>query len=268
MEIIHDYRALVDNMACEKYGYLEIQGYEGRDPEKRLNIRAYKSEDSQTHIAVYHLTEEQRESVKKVAARHGIELEELPDRETKTKVQNEFEEWITRIKEKEMDQINHYEKAVEFAKELSHGVVRGYWTNEIAKPFDLVDLERSGWSPHRVSTVARNRLHKYMIERIGYGTRTGQSYTTQRGANHYHGDDELGDIDLMISAMVGIGMLKKTDGSSIYELTGEAFALLIEPKWHERHAELLSWVSIVSGIFSTAAVILSIILMLRELGIV
>lgn len=65
----------------------------------------------------------------------------------------------------------------------------------------------------------------------------------------------------MISTMIGIGMLKKVDGTSIYELTGEAFALLKEPKWHERYAELLSWVSIV-------AAILSIILMLRELRIV
>ncbi len=226
MEINHNYQTLVDNMAHDNYGYLEIQGYEGRDPEKRLSIRAYESIDSQEHIAIYHLPEKQRELVKEVAARQRIEFEEFPDRKTKTQVQIEFEAWMTRIKEEEMDHISHYEKAVEFAKELSHGVVRGYWRNEIGTPFDLVDLERSGRSPHRVSTVARNRLYKYMIERIGYGPRTGQSYTTNRGAHHYHGDDEMGDTDLMISAMVGIGMLKRVGDSSVYELTGKAFDLL------------------------------------------
>ncbi len=254
MEINHNAQNLLDSMAGGKYGYIQIQGYEGRDPEKRLIIRAYESENSQEHIAIYHLPEKQRESVKKVAAQHKIEFEELPDLETKTKVQNEFDAWMTRIKEKELETINHYERALEFAKELSHGVVRGYWRNEIAKPFDLFDLERNEWSPYRVSTVARNRLYKYMIERIGYGNRSGQSYTDKRGAYHYHGDDELGDVDLMISAMVGIGMLKKVDGSSIYELTGEAFALLREPSWFEKyHSKMAFWTGIMS--FLMAAVL-------------
>ncbi len=262
MEINHNYQTLVDNMALDKYGYIEIQGYEGREPEKLLTIRAYESKNSQRHIAIYHLLEKQRESVKKAAAQHGIEFEELPDIETKSKVQNEFEGWMTRKKEKKMDQISHYEKAVEFAKELSYGVVRGYWRNEIAKPFDTFNLRRNEWRPHGEFNVGRDRLAKYMIERIGYGKRSGQSYTTKRGAVVHHRDDEAGDIDLMISAMVGIGMLKKVDGSSIYELTGEAFALLREPSWFEKyHSKMAFWVSI-------AAAILSIILMLKELGII
>ena len=225
-EINRDYQSLVNNIVLGKYGYIEIQGYEDREPEKRLTVRAYESIDSDDICGYFHLEEERRESVRRVAERYGIKFEVLPDLATATKVQNEFEGWITRIKEKNTDQISHYEKAVKFAKELSHGVVRGYWRNEIAKPFDLFDLQRSEWSSHRVSTVARNRLYKYMTERIGYGTRTGQSYTTNRGANHYHGDDELGDIDLMISTMVGIGMLNRVGDSTVYELTGKAFDLL------------------------------------------
>lgn len=178
MEINHDFQSLADNIALEKYGYLEIQGHKGRDPEKWLYVRAYESEDSQEHIASYHLPERQRESVKKVAARHSIEFEELPDLETKTKVQKEFEGWMTRIKEKEIDQITRYEKAVEFAKELSHGVVHGYWKNEVAKPFDLFDLRRNAPWARSEFNVGRNRLSTYLIYRIGYGSRTGQSYTT------------------------------------------------------------------------------------------
>lgn len=260
MEIHHKYQTLADNMALDKYGYIEIQGYEGRVPEKLLYIYAYESKKSQEACGHYHLQEKHRASVKKVAARHTIEFEELPDLETETKVQKEFEKWIKRIRKKEMDHISHYEKAVEFAKELSHGVVRGYWRNEIAKPIDIFYLRQNARWTRGESNVGRDRLATYMIDRIGYGSKTGQSYITKRGAHHYHGDAEVGDMDSMISTMVGIGMLEKIDVSNIYELTGEAFALLKEPKWHERHAELLSWVSI-------GAAILSIILMLRELGI-
>ena len=153
------------------------------------------------------------------------------------------------------------------ARDLAHGlrggiygVVRGYWENEIAKIHDIYDLIKMRGG-HSEFNVGRERLATYMIKRIGYGSRTGQSYTTQRGWEHYHGNDEASNMDLMISAMVGIGLLKKVDVSNIYELTSEAFALLKKPKWHERYAELLSWVSIV-------AMFLSIILMLRELGIV
>lgn len=261
MEINHNYETLVDNMALDKYGYIEIQGHEGRDPDKLLYVRTFESKDSHEISGSSHLQEKYRESLKKVAVRHSIEFEELPDRETKTKVQKEFEGWIKRIKQKEMDQISHYEKAIEFAEELSHGVVRGYWRNEFAKLIDIIDLERNARSPRGEFNVGRQRLARYMIERIGHGNRTGQSYDTKRGAHYYHGNDEVGDMDSMFSTLVGIGMLKKVDVSNIYELTGEAFALLKEPKWHERHAEFLSLVSIV-------AMILSIILMLRELGIV
>ena len=254
MEINHDYQTLVDNMARDNYGYLEIQGYEGRDPDKLLYVRAYESKNSQEHIASYHLPEKQRESVIKVAAQQRIEYEELPDLKTKTKVQNEFEGWMIRIKEKEMDQTNHYEKAVEFAKELSHGVVRGYWRNEIAKPYDIINLARNARRPYREFKVGRERLAKYMIDRIGYGTRTGQSYTTKRGAVVYHGDDEAGDIDLMISTMAGIGMLEQVDESSIYKLSSEAFALLREPSWFEKyHSKLAFWTGIIS--FLMAAVL-------------
>ena len=266
MKINHCYQSLADNLALHKYAYLEIQGYKGRDPEKLLYVRAYESEDSQEHIASYHLPEEQRQSVIRVAALHRIELDELPDLETKTKVQTEFEEWMDKIKEKEMDQISHYEKAVEFAKELSHGVVRGYWRNEIAKPYDIFDMRQNTRGPRIDFNVGRDRLTTYLIFRIGYGTRSGQSYTTKRGANHYHSDAELGDVDLMISTMVGIGMLEKVDDSNNYELTGDAFALLKKPQWHEKHAKLLSKVSIVSGILSVVAVILSIILMLKDIS--
>ena len=270
MEIIHNYQTLVDNMDLDKYGYIEIQGYEGRDPEKLLHIRAFKSKDSQelSGCSDYDLQEKHRESVKEDAVRHGIEFEELPDRETKTKVQKEFEGWLNRIKEKEMDEINHYEKALEFAKELSHGVLRGYWKNEISNLSGIRDLDRNALRYSEDSNRGRERLVKYIIQRIGHGNRTGQSYTTKRGGHYYHGVREVGHMDSMISTMVGIGMLKRVDGTSIYELTGEAFALLRKLKWHERHAKFLSGVSIVSGIFSTVAVILSIILMLRELGIV
>jgi len=260
MEINHSYQSLADNIALDKFGYIEIQGHEDRDPEKRLYIRAYESKVSEVHCASYHLLERQRESVKEVAARHKIEFDELPDREAKTKIQNEFEDWLKRIKLQETDQLSHYEKAVEFARELSHGVVRGYWGNEIAKPFDILNLSRNAGWPRGEFNVGRNRLNTYMIDRIGYGGRSGQSYTTKRGAHLYHGNDEKGDIELMIGTMLGIGMLRKRDGDNIYELTGEAFALLKKTKWHERHVVLLSWATVV-------ATLLSIILMLRELGI-
>ena len=257
----NDYQTLVGNMALGKYKYIELQGYEGRNPEKALLIYVYESGNSQQQeILHYFLQEKHRESVKKIAEQHSIVFEELPDRETKTKVQKEFERWFERIVEKGIDEISHYEKAVEFAKELSHGVVRGYWENEIAKLHDIYDLIKMRGG-HSEFNVGRERLATYMIKRIGYGSRTGQSYTTQRGWEHYHGNDEASNMDLMISTMVGIGLLKKVDVSNIYELTSEAFALLKKPKWHERYAELLSWVSIV-------AMFLSIILMLRELGIV
>ena len=264
----NDYQTLVDNIAHDKYGYIEIQGHEGRDPEKLLNIYAYESKNSLVKFEYYHLQEKYRESVKKVAEQHSIVFEELPDREIKTKVQKEFERWFERIVEKGIDEISHYEKAVEFAKELSHGVVRGYWKNEIVNINDIFDLtQNAGWQRDEFN-VGRDRLAIYMIKRIGYGSRTGQSFISKRGAHHYHGNDEASDMDLMISTMVGIGLLKKVDVSNIYELTSEAFALLKKPKWYERHAEILSWASIVFGIFSTVAVILSSILALRELGIV
>ena len=248
-------------MALDKYGYIEIQGHEGRDPEKWLYIRAYESKNATEHIAVYDLPEKQRESVKEVASRHKIEIDELPDLDAKSKIQKEFEEWLKRIMVKEIDQLNHYEKAVEFARELSHGVVVRYWGNEIAKPFDIHDLSRnSGWQRGEFN-AGRNRLYRYMMDRIGYGRGTGQSYTTKRGAHIYHRNDEKGDIELMIGTMLGIGMLRKLDVNNVYELTGDAFALLKKPKWHERHAELLSW-------FSIMAVILSIVLMLNELRII
>lgn len=268
MEINHNYQSLADNIALEKYGYIEIQGYEGRDPEKLLDIRAYESKDSHEICEYFHLPEIHRKSVKKVAAQHGVEIEEFPDLETKSKVQKEFERWIERINEQETENLSHYERALVFSKELSCGVVCGYWRNEIANVSGIFDLTRTAQQTGGKFNAGRDRLFKYLVERIGYGMRTGQSYTSKRGAIHYHGDDELGDIDSMITTMVGIGMLRKLDVSNIYELTGEAFALLKEPKWHERHAELISRVTIVSGIFSTVAVILSIILMFRELGIV
>ena len=261
MEVNQNYQTLVDNIALDKYGYLEIQGSEVRDPATLLEINAYESNDSHEVIACYWIHEEQRESLKEVAARHDLEYEELPDIETKTKVQIEFEGWIMRIKEKEMDQISHYDKAIEFAKELSYGVVKGYWRNEIAKPYDILALKKESRRPYVEFNVGRARLANYMIYRIGHGTRGGQSYITKRGSYRYHGDEEAGDIDLMISSMVGIGMLKRVDGSSIYELTAEAFTLLKEPKWHERHAEFLSWLTV-------GATILSIVLMLRELGVI
>ncbi len=260
MEINHNYQTLMDNIAHDKYGYIEIRGHEGRDPKKLLYINAYESKNSLIECEYYHLQEKHRESVKKVAALHSIEFEEFPDREIKTKVQKEFERWLERIVEKGIDEISHYEKAVEFAKELSYGVVRGYWENEIAKLHDIYNLTRMRGG-HSEFNVGRERLATYMIKRIGYGSRTGQSFISKRGAHHYHGNDEASNMDLVISAMVGIGLLKKVDVSNIYELTSEAFALLKKPKWHERYAELLSWVSIV-------AMFLSIILMLRELGIV
>lgn len=261
MEIKRDFQSLVGDIALQKYRYIEIQGHEGREPENRLYIRAYESMHAQEHIETYHLPEKNRQSVKEVAARHSIEFEELPDLETKSKIQKEFDEWLDSIKQKEMDQISHYERAIEFARELSHGVVSGYWRNEIAKFHDILDMMRNARLPHGEFNVGRERLTTYLIDRIGFGRGVGQSYTTKRGITHYSGNSEVGDVDSMISTMVGIGMLKKVDGSNIYELTAEAFALLKEPKWHERHAEFLSWVSI-------AAAILSMILMLRELGIV
>ena len=57
MEINRNYQSLVDNMALDKYGYIEIQGYEGREPENLLTIRAYESKDSQEHIACYQIPE-------------------------------------------------------------------------------------------------------------------------------------------------------------------------------------------------------------------
>lgn len=261
MEIIHSWQTLADNMAVGEYGYLEIRGHEGRDPEKQVYIRAYKSKDSQIHSAVYHLPEKHRKSVKEVAALHGIEYDELPDREATTKVQKEFEEWTKRIKDKNLDTVSHYEKALELAQELSYGVVHGYWGNEIAKPVDIFDLRRNAGWPRGEFNAGRNRLYNYMMDRIGYGSRVGQSYTTKRGAFYYHGGDEKGDIDLMIGTLLGIGMLRKTDVNNVYELSCEAFALLKKTKWHERHAELLSWISII-------AVILSIVLMLNELRII
>ncbi len=261
MEINHSFQSLLDNMARDKYGYMEIQGFEGRDPEKRLTIRAYESMNSQESSGYYHLREKDRESVKKVAAKHSIECDELPDIVTATTVQREFEGWMNRIKNKDLEKISHYEKALEFAKELSHGVVRGYWRNEIGDLGDIIYLERNAQSPRGDFSVGRERLTRYLIDRIGYGTSTGQSYTTRRGVHYYIGNDELGDLDSMISTMLGIGMLRKLEVNNVFELTGEAFALLKEPKWHERHAEFLSWVSI-------AAAFLSIVLMLRELGII
>lgn len=226
MDIIHEYQTLVDDIALDKYKYVEIRGYEGRDPENLLEIFAYESKDSPEVIAYYHLEEKQRESVKEVAVQNGIEFEELPDLERSSKVEKEFEGWIDIIREKETDQLSHYERAVEFARELSQGVVRGYWRNEIAKPYDILDLKKNSQRPYFEFNVGRVRLVNYMIDRIGYGTRTGQIYTTKRGAFHFHGNDEAGDIDLMISSMVGIGMLKRVGDSSVYELTGKAFDLL------------------------------------------
>ena len=261
MEINHSFQSLVDNMKHDKYGYIEIQGHEGRDPHKWLYVRAYESKDSQEHIGSYHVPEKHRVSLKKIAAKHRIEFDEFPDLHTKSKVQKEFEGWMKRIKRKNMEKISHYERALEFAKELSHGVERGYWKNEIANLSGIIDLTRTAQYTGGRFNIGRDRLFKYLVERIGYGKRAGQSYTSKRGTLHYHGDNEVGDIDSMIATMVGIGMLKKTDVSNIYELTEAAFALLKKPKWHERHVELLSWATIV-------ATILSIILMLREFGII
>ena len=269
MEINHSYQSLADNMALGKYKCIEIWGYEGRGPEKVLNIHAYESKDTFSVEVYYRLQEKHRESVKNVAAQHSVEYEELPDLEIKTEVPKEFEEWLAKIKENELDKLNHYEKAVEFAKELSHGVVRGYWKNEIAELNDIIDLMnmRGG---HSEFNIGRERLARYMTERIGYGSRTGQSYTTQRGWEYYHGNDEASNMDLMISAMVGIGLLKKVDDSKIYELTGEAFALLKKPSRFEKyHSKIAFWVSIVAMILSIILGLKDLIISaLRELGVV
>ncbi len=268
MEINNDYQDLVDKMALGEFGYIEIQGIEGRDPEKRLEIHAYRSKESQDKSAYYFLPESRRKCMKQFAARHSIEFEELPDQETKSKVQQEFEVWINELKAKEMDKFTRYDTAVQIAKELSVGVVRGYWRNEIAGYFDIIDLKANARMPQSEFYVGRSRLATYMRDRIGYGRGEGQTYITKRGVQHYHGYNEVSAMDSVIGTLVGIGMLKKTDVGNTYELTREAFDLLKKRKWHERHAELLSWVSVVSGILSIVAVILSIYLMLKQLGLV
>ena len=253
MKINHSYKGLLDEIELGNCGYLEIQGHEGRDPEKRLYIRTYESKESYELREYYHLLEEQRQPLKEVAAKHNIEVEELPDRETKTAVQREFELWMTRTKEKGLQGVSRYEKAKEVARELASGVERGFWKNEVANVSGFIDLTRSAQRTNERFNPGRDRQYQYLTDRIGHGGRTGQSYTSKRGVIRYHGNSEIGDIDSMISTMVGFGLLRKLDKNNIYELTGQAFDLLRIPSWFEKyHSKVAFWVSIAAAVLSIA----------------
>ena len=199
-----------------------------------------------------------------LAERYGVEYETLPMFDDKTSVQKEFEGWLAKIEAKNIDdKIDSYERAVIFAKELAYGTTRAYWKNEIGS-FDRLRLLSTDQDFIDVRIIGRRRLLKYMEHRITYGERYFQTYTTRRGHLVQGVENETDDMNLMLDIMAGTGLLEKvtvSNGENVYKLTSEAFALLKEPKWHERHAELLSWLTV-------TATILSIVLMLRELGVV
>lgn len=264
----NDIQDFQEGLRTNKYKYIEI--YPGS--EERFGIDCFASKSTGTiPITRYDFQKRQKVAVKMLAERHGVEYETLPMFDDKTSVQKEFEGWLAKIKAKNKDhKINHYERAVIFAKELAYGITKGYWKNEIGS---LHGLPSPSTLPNLMDgrNSGRRRLLEYMQHRIGSGDRVPQGYRTRRGQWVQRLEDETDDMNLMLEIMLGIGVLKNVDVSNcenVYELTSEAFALLKKPKWHERHAELLSKISIVSVVFSTVAVILSIILMLRELGVV